>query len=1331
MADVYVGSDGTAPSDGELILEVRGGSLDAYGALYERHASAAQVLARQYVRTVSDADDVVAEAFHRVLGVLQQGDGPDTHFRAYLFTVVRRLAADLARRARRTRPTADDGTFESALGPSASPEDPALAGFENTVVARAYQGLPERWQAVLWYTEIEQLTPAQVAPILGLTPNGVSALAYRAREGLRVGYLQEHLTTEPADSCRKVNALLGGYVRGSLASREVAQVDAHLEVCGDCRTLALELADVAHGMRGVIGPLVVGVAGMAVLGALPLGLVTGGALGAGAAAGTASGAAGGVGVGLTGSAGGATAGATTGTSAGVGAAAGSTTAGATTAGATTAGATTAGAATAGAATGSAATGGAATAATATAAGATTVTTTTATTAVAATTAGVSGATVAASTGAVAVATAGVVSVLGAIGSDEVPAVPDPPLHVAESEPWPTGEPTPEPSDEPTPEPSDDPTDPVNFPFLTDADLVMDDVVVPTPAEVVVAVAQPDAALTPRATNQLALRVSNPGETEAAGSHVLLTLPAGVQYASASSPSGASAGVRLTSESLACTPTSAPQDALCTLGTLAPGETRTVTVPLVVRDGGSYTVTAQTWADGVETRSAALEPVQVEYFGPELTAEAAGSVSVANPGLAQIPFAVRNSGDRPVAAGWTAKVRVPAGLVPQGVGGKLGCRAGDGDGTDATVWLCTGDELAPGESASGSATVVADGTTAQGSYDVKIVPELPGGGPTVRSVAVVSAARAWEGANAGAASIHASCRATGGLATADAVVVGTYTNLTGRTISATFEAAGTTVSTSSSLAPGESVTLTAPDGLRVPSGGGTWTLSTSVGGATYSRTVSAGSHGAAECYDPSWNVQTAATVLNDGGKVRVEGTVTNRTSEPMQASMTAAGGTTDAVRLGAGDTVTLGRTTGGTDLAGGTATFHLYRWVTDSDGDQPTSGVVPAVAPTAAHDGARIAPAAGQAEPAGTCTYDAGSETSWRTFTVPVDNSGSTLPVVFTARAGGSVDEVRLAAGAKGSLELRVPWGTSSGTVSTDGGELRGIDVGFGSCAEAPGWPATVDVSATAQCDAGTAQVVVDVAGDDGRSWAATLLRHGEAVGTQDLAAHGSTRFVVDTGSLSVEPGTVTVHLERTIEGNQFTADREASHDSARCVVRDPDARLDQGDVQMDRYGDYATSWREAGVILDNTRSNVRTTFHVVGPHGLDEEVVVAAGETGTVESRRVDGRRGATWTVSAGDWSTQLGVETFTAAEAGWCPARVAWGSTYAPGDVRSWNGNAYRYLGWDGTPPGGERGGNGNGNGNGHGNGNGKRWYESGQWDGVWMGQWRQWEKIGLCEYR
>ena len=287
---------GDESSDAELITAARGGSSAAFGALYERHAAAARTVARQYTRSSADAEDVVSDAFARVYSIVRDGGGPDVAFRAYLFTVVRRLAHSRVEAVRRVQPTDDMTTFESAFGPVSGVDDPALAGFERGVVAKAYGSLPERWQAVLWYTEIERLPPAQVAPLLGLTANGVAALAYRAREGLREAYLQQHLVSAPTETCRTVNGKLGSYVRGGLARRETAQVRDHLETCETCRGLVLELGDVNHGLRGIIAPLVLGVAGLGALAApLPVGLlaaVGAGAAGSGAAgAGAASGAA--------------------------------------------------------------------------------------------------------------------------------------------------------------------------------------------------------------------------------------------------------------------------------------------------------------------------------------------------------------------------------------------------------------------------------------------------------------------------------------------------------------------------------------------------------------------------------------------------------------------------------------------------------------------------------------------------------------------------------------------------------------------------------------------------------------------------------------------------------------------------------------------------------------------------------------------------------------------------------------------------------------------------------------------------------------------------------
>src|SRR5690606_32212159 len=85
-----------------------------------------------------------------------------------------------------------------------------------------------------------------------------------------------------------------------LAKRETALVESHLEECGTCRALVLELGDVNHGMRVVIGPLVLGLAALGVLKGVGFGGAAG-AAGAAVAAGAGSAGAGSAGSGGAGS----------------------------------------------------------------------------------------------------------------------------------------------------------------------------------------------------------------------------------------------------------------------------------------------------------------------------------------------------------------------------------------------------------------------------------------------------------------------------------------------------------------------------------------------------------------------------------------------------------------------------------------------------------------------------------------------------------------------------------------------------------------------------------------------------------------------------------------------------------------------------------------------------------------------------------------------------------------------------------------------------------------------------------------------------------------------
>ena len=207
-------------SDADLIVAARSRDAGAFGVLYERHAGAALVVARQYSSGTAEAEDAVADAFAAVWSALQGGSGPTDAFRAYLFTVVRRVAAVHRTKGRRAEPTDDVAVLEAGSMAEPTAEEPALASFERSIVARAFASLPERWQAVLWHSEVEGKTPAEVGPLLGL----LADVETDDTDAFALGLLERrHVAVAPGST---FGAQAAGRVRVSLASARPVLLEA-------------------------------------------------------------------------------------------------------------------------------------------------------------------------------------------------------------------------------------------------------------------------------------------------------------------------------------------------------------------------------------------------------------------------------------------------------------------------------------------------------------------------------------------------------------------------------------------------------------------------------------------------------------------------------------------------------------------------------------------------------------------------------------------------------------------------------------------------------------------------------------------------------------------------------------------------------------------------------------------------------------------------------------------------------------------------------------------------------------------------------------------------
>ncbi|MDQ7911000.1 sigma-70 family RNA polymerase sigma factor [Phytohabitans sp. ZYX-F-186] len=171
--------------DAELVRAANEGDTEAFAVLYRRYAGRARRAAARWSIGGAQRDDIVSESFGRLLATLRNGGGPRGEFLPYLLRVIHNVAVDQARQERFAEPR-DDLDLMDEPSPSIHP----AASWQDEVLAEAFRSLSSRWRQVLWHIEVESLRPATVARMLGLSPNAVAALAYRARRGLREAYLR-------------------------------------------------------------------------------------------------------------------------------------------------------------------------------------------------------------------------------------------------------------------------------------------------------------------------------------------------------------------------------------------------------------------------------------------------------------------------------------------------------------------------------------------------------------------------------------------------------------------------------------------------------------------------------------------------------------------------------------------------------------------------------------------------------------------------------------------------------------------------------------------------------------------------------------------------------------------------------------------------------------------------------------------------------------------------------------------------------------------------------------------------------------------------------------
>ncbi len=152
------------------------------------HLDAVYRFARSLTRDRQRAEDLAQEAMLKAYRAWHQYE-PGTNARAWLLTIVRNTFINQYRRQQHEGTTVDLAEMESySAFPEVQETDPEGRFFDRIVdeeVLRAIEELPEEFREVVVLSDIEDLSYAEIAELLGVPIGTVKSRLFRARQALQ------------------------------------------------------------------------------------------------------------------------------------------------------------------------------------------------------------------------------------------------------------------------------------------------------------------------------------------------------------------------------------------------------------------------------------------------------------------------------------------------------------------------------------------------------------------------------------------------------------------------------------------------------------------------------------------------------------------------------------------------------------------------------------------------------------------------------------------------------------------------------------------------------------------------------------------------------------------------------------------------------------------------------------------------------------------------------------------------------------------------------------------------------------------------------------------
>jgi RNA polymerase sigma-70 factor (ECF subfamily) len=185
LLDLETLSTSESHTDEHLVRRVLAGESACFELIMRRNNQRVYRAVRSIVGSDDEAQDVMQEAYVNAFTHLADFGGR-SRFSTWLTRIAVHEAFARARRGKRTRPLDEDRAEEQPMAPSVlGPEQRASDRELGKILERAIDTLPEAFRAVFVLRQVQQLSVAETAEILGVPEETVKTRLHRARGLLR------------------------------------------------------------------------------------------------------------------------------------------------------------------------------------------------------------------------------------------------------------------------------------------------------------------------------------------------------------------------------------------------------------------------------------------------------------------------------------------------------------------------------------------------------------------------------------------------------------------------------------------------------------------------------------------------------------------------------------------------------------------------------------------------------------------------------------------------------------------------------------------------------------------------------------------------------------------------------------------------------------------------------------------------------------------------------------------------------------------------------------------------------------------------------------------